>query len=803
LRRQDFCRSGLPPFGDQNKDKVQNLSRVPHFPHERAECSQLAYFSTADRLICSIHNTQAAQLNMLETPERAAGAITQLPASSSPAPFSDDDTICDSSFDAGSDHFAFTPKRSGKLPRAWERKPSTPFAPRTETQKIWKRVPLQDKPTNGSVEIQAGGEANADTRGVKRLRLAALIAGNGKENYASTQWDKQADDAKRKVPKELKYTLQSTRDSLSPLRKDSTFEILNDPPPPTALELEANHVIRRLEEMQKAEELENTSTFESSLTTTGLEAGLLQPIPRTQTSENDEAEAACDVKDTAPEDDEATTPSTNGFFTDSIIFDDEYSESEIDEEPILEDVTLEAQSSEVHSSIEDSQSSVLAPEHAITTLSQDNKAHTVLPEHSERSPGSLEQPNLQSKTTQEAPVAVTDFITPEQFVSQITNTMPTPCNVETIAEPLDISDSVRRQLDVQVEPSSALPDEVHLRMEFTVSEDNQAETPVILETSLAPAEASSHAVTYPQEDSYQVLNDVTVTDTAQPDIMIFGGANDNLANQLFTPQAPVILRPDAPPSDDTAYLNDFLTRARAKKAAQAANSPEKMDSPAKNTRQALANLSTNPVSPSEAAQTGLKPEELLEDTVLDDQATSPCRRTSRPRFPKPVKSIAPAIPNTIPVRRSNGTEFIFLPRSEAMQVALDTRTNTQRNKGEAVAPVVRLETLSIGEMSPIKERKKSSKAKKMVKWDENLSQEQVEAVLENQAVILESQTEEQPKIPEKASSEAEKSEKREKNARKSVKRLGTVNGTPAPKKRVMTATALPVPTRTLRARTKA
>jgi hypothetical protein len=225
-------------------------------------------------------------------------------------------------------------------------------------------------------------------------------------------------------------------------------------------------------------------------------------------------------------------------------------------------------------------------------------------------------------------------------------------------------------------------------------------------------------------------------------------------------------------------------------------------SPAKNTRQALANISMNPMSPSQSAQTELKPDEPMEDELNDDQVTSPCRRSSRPRLPKPQKSVVPAIPNTIPVRRSNGTEFIFLQRTEAMQIALATRNNTKRNKGEALPPVARLETIAAGEVSPTKEKKKGSKTAKKVQWDENLTQEQMDAVLEEQAVIVEHEQETKPepqmKTDEKTVAEAEKSEKKE---RKKVKRLGTVNGTPAPKK-VMAATALPVPTRTLRARSK-
>lgn len=37
---------------------------------------------------------------------------------------------------------SFTPQREKQPPRAWERRPATPFIPRDDKQKIWKRVPL-------------------------------------------------------------------------------------------------------------------------------------------------------------------------------------------------------------------------------------------------------------------------------------------------------------------------------------------------------------------------------------------------------------------------------------------------------------------------------------------------------------------------------------------------------------------------------------------------------------------------------------------------------------------------------------
>lgn len=760
---------------------------------------------------------------MLQTPERARDALpAQLPASSSPSPLSDDDTISDNSFDAGSDHFAFTPKCSAKIPRAWERQPATPFAPRTETQKIWKRVPLQDKSTNSAVEIRAPGEDDADTRGVKRVRLVAPIVGNGKENYASTQWDKQSDDAKRKIPKEQKNMLQGTRNSVSPLRKDITLEILNDPPLPTALEMEADRVIRRLEEMQKVEQVTgNDSSDEGSPDAKALDAEYFQHSPQTPTSAEDEANSACDSQAVASADGAATTPSSNGFFTDSIIFDDQDSESETDEDPVAEYATWHIQSSDSGSetSNEQAEGMVSRPDASTERSTQEKEAQDFLQAASEAPLTSFERYDLQREVTgvEDVVAAETETMAAVHLASELTHGSTEHVasvlhTYETVPDLTNTAEDLQEDLQVETESKSPLPEQVESGANVTVSESSngQAGTPRTSEMCLTNQHVTPEVVTELQADPATIWDDAAMTNTNQADIVIFGEVSNNLSTRLFTPQAPILSAPEAPPSDDTAYLHDFLTRARAQKAARAACSPEKMDcatsSPAKNTRQAVAHLSMNPISPSKSAETELKPDEAVDYVMNDDQATSPCRRSSRPRLPKPLKSVVPAIPNTIPVRRSNGTEFVFLQRTEAMQISLDTRTNTKRNKGEAVPPSVRLESLATSELSPVKERKKSSKGKKMVKWDEKLRQEQLEAVLEDQAVKMEANPEVKPgpqTMPEeKAAEETEKSEKREKNARKSIKRLGTVNGTPAPKKRVMTATALPVPTRTLRARTR-
>ncbi|EXJ95036.1 hypothetical protein A1O1_00154 [Capronia coronata CBS 617.96] len=99
-------------------------------------------------------------------------------------------------------HYTFTPQRTQAPPRAWERRPATPYVPRTEAQKIWKRVPL------GAIDLSDGHSWRkvpqpADRRSVKRLRVAQTN-GEDKENedYVTSKWDEDgmvANSPKRKL----------------------------------------------------------------------------------------------------------------------------------------------------------------------------------------------------------------------------------------------------------------------------------------------------------------------------------------------------------------------------------------------------------------------------------------------------------------------------------------------------------------------------------------------------------------------------------------------------------------------------
>ena len=89
-------------------------------------------------------------------------------------------------------HYAFTPKHNAKIPRAWERKPSTPFAPRNESQKIWKRYQFPDVNIAGTSTASIGQSKNPEIRALKKSRL------EGDEATAYiTSWDEEHHETKR------------------------------------------------------------------------------------------------------------------------------------------------------------------------------------------------------------------------------------------------------------------------------------------------------------------------------------------------------------------------------------------------------------------------------------------------------------------------------------------------------------------------------------------------------------------------------------------------------------------------------
>ena len=186
-------------------------------------------------------------------------------------------------------------------------------------------------------------------------------------------------------------------------------------------------------------------------------------------------------------------------------------------------------------------------------------------------------------------------------------------------------------------------------------------------------------------------------------------------------------------SDDTNMLKDFLNRAQARKAAtsnkvlrDALHPPQ---SPRRSPRTILGQLDSNFPSPQNERNYAARHDtptrkrkiENLECEAIVESSAEPtsCRRSTRTRLPAPAKT-PPGAPSFIPVRRPDGADPVVLQKSMDQQLAIVTRTNTRRNKGQSKPPNLVLQSLAVQapERGLVREREK--KGAKSVDWDERL-----------------------------------------------------------------------------------
>ena len=235
-------------------------------------------------------------------------------------------------------------------------------------------------------------------------------------------------------------------------------------------------------------------------------------------------------------------------------------------------------------------------------------------------------------------------------------------------------------------------------------------------------------------------------------------------------QASRMTRSGARFSDDTSMLRDFLNRAQASKAAkiptlsplEAAEpqtsprrSPRKAHGPRRgkiSTPQKFGGIANRPGTPPGLA----KSEEHESDDAEEITATpTSCRRSTRTRLPAP--SIAPpGAPSFIPVRRADGADPVVLQKSRAQELAIVTRANTRRNKGQSRPPILALKDLPTDLAEPVSGRQ-GAEGVKSVGWARTLARYQ---------------------DPKELADEVEEG----KPMVRRIRGLGAVNGTPAPKK---------------------
>jgi hypothetical protein len=109
-------------------------------------------------------------------------------------------------------------------------------------------------------------------------------------------------------------------------------------------------------------------------------------------------------------------------------------------------------------------------------------------------------------------------------------------------------------------------------------------------------------------------------------------------------------------------------------------------------RKALAAVDSNSSSPKKSQEIANRPgtppgKQKLgtsEFDEIDEGVVEPIsiRRSARVRVPAPQK-LPLGTPSFIPVRRPDGTEPVVLQKSTAQELAIITRANTRRNKGQS------------------------------------------------------------------------------------------------------------------------
>ncbi|KAL4798615.1 hypothetical protein BDV19DRAFT_356589 [Aspergillus venezuelensis] len=195
--------------------------------------------------------------------------------------------------------------------------------------------------------------------------------------------------------------------------------------------------------------------------------------------------------------------------------------------------------------------------------------------------------------------------------------------------------------------------------------------------------------------------------------------------------------------EDTALLNNFLSKAKAKREAKAAAEadaatviaadPEETEEQKEEElepvqppqqqvfvaiptteRRVLEALDANSPSPAKSPSKSEKGE--------DNSGSPVARRSTRTRSLQ--RAAAPTgFRTALSLRRARGNEFVFLQRTEAQELALQTRRNTKQNKGDSLHPKYTLQGLArqTPDSSPATDEnaRKTGKPKKYVTWNDD------------------------------------------------------------------------------------
>jgi len=599
------------------------------------------------------------------------------PTERSPLRTSNSDGISDGQ-SSSSHRFTFTPRRVKAPPRAWERRPATPFAARNDAQKIWKRVPLQNVTERLNGAWRRGGDRDDGImRPVKRLRTGNVTICEDKENvaYAGVKYDPDVVSA-----------ASPTRRRKAPMTVMEVFEPVNIAEDPSSCG-------RSMPEAG-AETVPGTTAVAPAEADSGKSHSGQELIPKLTTN--------------IPDRQRGLEPAPQKVVPEAV-------ENPLSRSPSPQSRHDKTQSD--HNGV-----SSLHPRSGIPDAATD---HEIALEGSTKATHALDARSEQEETGNDITAS----------------SSPPPTNPQ----------------ELGLASSSAFH-------------------------SGAPVETSNVVSQFqPMGSGLDVGSSIT----------------DSNANLLAD-------------HDDAAFLHEFLTRTRAQKAARLqpdsqiqtntipSNPCSQSGSSVKTDVENSPPRATDQTSPSAMPDCSENGTVSLETEVeREANMASPRRRSSRltMRVPRRHRLSTTTLPSSISLKRLNGTEFISMQR-ESQSLALATRANTKKNKGDAVPVQIKLVQLHAeacareGSDVPEEDRTKKKNGKE-VSWDETLERYQDrdgptdEPAVESQVMALLP-----PEIQLATDGQAQKSQTRK------VKKLrklnaGTVNGTPAPKR------SIPIPVSTV------
>ena len=361
--------------------------------------------------------------------------------------------------------------------------------------------------------------------------------------------------------------------------------------------------------------------------------------------------------------------------------------------------------------------------------------------------------------------------------------------------------STTASLDVKsaVEGKNHIIDE-----EIAVSDPNEAnpecdyvdsKSPPLTSDDVTAAETSIDVkadVKSPQLPIKANDDDTAISIVASEQVEI-NGARGGIAGQVKSGQVEDIIEPveakeipharrsqsAARFSDDTSMLREFLNRAQASKAAKTPvllplDADEPQISPRRSPRKAYSPQKSAFISPTRhpgdlTKRHSTPPREQIDDHMDPDDGDgttatpTSCRRSTRTRLPAPAKT-PPGAPSFIPVRRADGTDPVVLQKSQAQELAMVTRANTRRNKGQSKPPLLALKDLPVDAAEVLDTAGQRTEIRKSVNWAKTIASYQ------------------EPK------EKAEEMDETKGKVRR-MRGLGGINGTPAPKKTTTVVTS--------------